>query len=379
MKKKLFAIFCLTLALLALSACGLRQASNALVAPTPAATIVPTPMPTIAPTPVPTIAPTPVPTPIPTPVPTPAPTPVPTPVPTPAPTPVPASLPVITKNPTDETVKVNGKCQFVTRYENAKWAEWHFVSPDGSRDIDYALAEKEFPTMKILNGYTKDLTLDSIPAAANGWRVYCRFSNDAGSVKSGSALITVVSDQPVAPTPVTPGEAQALGRTMTVYRLDGSQVYVAEYSDGTWKTADGVVYYLGADGVLRGRGVEDLYTVNPAAAAPKNYSGVYYESVAGRATIEVSTNPSFVNISCFWPNGYSERYEWYITGNIDANGIMDYTDAVRYILRFDESGNQVSSEVLQGCSGRMVFTDNGVYWTDYIAGSSANNTYFAKS
>ena len=252
------------------------------------------------------------------------------------------------------------------------------MSPDGSRDIDYALAEKEFPTMKIINGYTKDLTLDLIPAAANGWRVYCRFSNDAGSVKSGSALITVLSDQVIPVTPV-PGTPQALGRTMTVYRLDGTQVYVSEYSDGTWKTADGRVYYLGTDGVLRARGFEDLYTESPAAAAPKNYSGIYYDTVAGHATIEVFTNPSFVSISCFWPNGYGERYEWYITGTIDANGVMDYSDAVRYIVRFDENGNQVSSEVLQGCSGRMVFTDNGVYWTDYIAGSSANNTYFAKS
>ena len=164
MKKKLCLLLCLVLMLLVLCACNVRQASKALVSPTPA--------PTAAPTPVPTPAPTPVPTPVPTPM----------------------NLPVITKNPTDETVPINGKCQFVTRYENAILAEWHFVSPDGSQDLDYIQAQNAFPTLKVLNGYTKDLTLDSIPATLNGWRVYCRFSNNSGSVNSGSALITVLQD-----------------------------------------------------------------------------------------------------------------------------------------------------------------------------------------
>ena len=115
----------------------------------------------------------------------------PIPVPTPDPFAATANLPRITKNPTDETVPINGKCQFVTRYENADLAEWHFISPDGYRDLTYADAEKEFPTLQIINGYAKDMTLDSIPAALNGWRVYCRFSNNAGSADFGSALITV--------------------------------------------------------------------------------------------------------------------------------------------------------------------------------------------
>ena len=93
---------------------------------------------------------------------------------TPVPTPAQAAsnLPRVTKSPTGETVPVGGKCQFVTRYENATWAEWHFVSPDGTRDIDYTVAAKEFPTMKIVNGYAKDMTLENIPEALNGWKVY---------------------------------------------------------------------------------------------------------------------------------------------------------------------------------------------------------------
>ena len=40
-------------------------------------------------------------------------------------------------------------------------------------------------------GDSKDLTLSGIPQALNGCRVYCKFSNSAGSVKTASAIITV--------------------------------------------------------------------------------------------------------------------------------------------------------------------------------------------
>ncbi len=150
---------------------------------------------------------------------------------------------------------MNGKCQFVARYENAKWAEWHFVSPDGSRDLDYAQAQNEFPTLKIINGFTKDLSLESIPLSLNGWRVYCRFSNDAGSVKTNSALITVRQDAAPQPT----------GRTMTAYYINGSTEFLTEYNDSTWRTASGLVYYLGTDNILRANGAPDLYVNNPSA------------------------------------------------------------------------------------------------------------------
>ena len=161
--------FLLTTIILAtgLGGCALRQNAPGT---TVTVTETPTPVPTSAPTPTPApiLTPppaTPTPTPVPTVTPTPTPVPTVTPAPTPAatPTPTPASpvsnLPVVTKSPTSEKVAVNGKCQFVAKYENAKWAEWHFVSPDGSRDLNYADAQTAFPTLKIVNGFTKDLTL----------------------------------------------------------------------------------------------------------------------------------------------------------------------------------------------------------------------------
>ena len=184
-----------------LSACSLKRQNNSFAIDTPEST--PTPV-LATPTPVLTSIATPTPTPVSTPVVTPIP--VPTVVPTPAPTPIPVATPVpaattnqmaannlprITKDPTGETVAAGGSAQFVTRFENAQNAEWHFISADNMRDLVYTQAQVEFPTLQIAGGNTKDLTLKSIPTELNGWKVYCRFSNNSGSVNTAAALITV--------------------------------------------------------------------------------------------------------------------------------------------------------------------------------------------
>ena len=213
---------------------------------TPAPTPVITPTPTSAqpsiPTPVTTPAPTPTPTPAPTPTPTSVPTPTPTPAPTPVATPVQSNLPRVTKSPTDEKVAVGGKCQFVAKYENAKWAEWHFVNPEGSRDITYADAEKAFPTLKIINGYAKDMTLENIPEMLNGWRVYCRFSNDYGSVNTDRATITVIGG-------TAGGTAAGLPKitkspTGESVQAGGSAWFVAKHEGAIWA----VWHFVSADG-----------------------------------------------------------------------------------------------------------------------------------
>ena len=260
---RIFSLF-LILALLVgvLSGCSLfrRNAPGAVVTvtesapPTPTQAAIPTPVTTPAPTAAVTPIPvqTPAATPAPTPVPTPAPTPVPTPAPTPAPTPTPApvqpasNLPVVTKSPTDEKVPVGGKCQFVTRYENAKWAEWHFVSPDNTRDIDYTVAEKEFPTMKIVNGFAKDMTLENIPALLNGWKVYCRFSNDYGSVKTDRATITVTGDTAGGAAGGTAAGLPKVTKSPTgeTVNAGGSAWFVAKYQDAIWA----VWHFVSPDG-----------------------------------------------------------------------------------------------------------------------------------
>ncbi len=326
MKKKLLPVTLLVLVALMLSACSIRYnapgaqapAATAPVAtPTSVPTPAPTPVPTPAPTPVPTPAPTPAPTPVPTPAPTPVPTPVPTPAPTPAPTPVQSNLPRVTKDPGSETVPVNGKCQFVTRYENAKWAEWHFVSPDGSRDLDYTQAQTEFPTLKIINGYAKDMTLENIPEALNGWRVYCRFSNDSGAVKTGTASITVQGAQ----TAVQPAP-----------QSQGTQVVVQP------------VQRMG-------------------------FEGRWAEEIAGRCQITMSykgEGSMYVDIG--WSSSAFERARWNMTADVYKDDIMIYEDGHYWVETYTDNTNYTISNEDFGETGSFFLRDGKLHWVNNHTG-----------
>ena len=135
-----------------------------------------------------------------TPTPTPSPTPTPAPTATPTPTP---SLPVVTKDPTDETVDAGGDCWFIANYSNAKYAVWHFVSPDGKTDYRYndPAVATAFPGLKIENGDQSNLHLSSIPTQMNGWGSYCEYSNETGSVRTNAAVVHVNGAPAATPTP----------------------------------------------------------------------------------------------------------------------------------------------------------------------------------
>ena len=134
--------------------------------------------------------------------PTPSPTATPSPSPTATPTPTP-SLPIITKDPTDETVDVGGDCWFIADYSNAQYAVWHFISPDGKTDYRYndPAVATAFPGLKIENGDQSNLHLSSIPAQMNGWGSYCEYSNNAGSVRTSAAVVYVKGAPAATPTP----------------------------------------------------------------------------------------------------------------------------------------------------------------------------------
>jgi len=174
-----------------------------------------TPTPTIEVTPTPTTSPFPVITPKPTAIPTPTPTPVPTQKPTPTVIPTP-SLPIITKSPTDEVVQEGGECYFVAKYENATIAVWHFVSPDGKTDLAYQAAQEIFPTVEIIDGMYSTLHLKNVVYGLNGWWVYCRYSNNVGSVSTKAALISVIPALHPTPTPTPiPTPAPTVEPTLT--------------------------------------------------------------------------------------------------------------------------------------------------------------------
>ena len=425
MKKKLLLLTVLTLALLLLSACSLRPSSNVTYEPTPAPTVEPTPTPTpappmelniVTPTPEATPAPTPTPEATPEPTPTPAPTPTPTPTPTPAPTPVQSNLPRVTKSPTGETVAVNGSAQFIAKYENADLAEWHFVSPDGSRDLDYKQAATEFPTMKIVNGYTKDLTLQNMPEALNGWKVYCRFSNKNGSANTERAAITVtanvadaapkVTKSPTGET-VNPGGAATFvarheraiwavwhfvspdgtrdlpyNEISTVFsglkvaggdqgtlklsnipaEMNGWKVYCAYRNNvGTTNTGSAVITVTG--------GQNQGGTVTPANN--QGFDGKWKGENDNRYNLTMTNvGEGRLKVEITWSAMSTEKTVWTMTADVTGRDHLDYHDGQYWVEQYAEDGSSYTvSNKRTGESGYFYLNEQGkLIWHDNVLG-----------
>lgn len=294
MKKKLFIFICLILAL-TLTACGRRQKAPEEVPVEPAETV----------TPAPTATPTPIPASTPTPSPSPTVQPTPTPAPISTPKPVPYSLPRITKDPTTETVTVNGSCLFIAQCENASCAEWHFLSPDGSLDVGYQAVQSQFPDLTVIGGSTNELTLNGVPEIFNGCKVYCKFSNSAGSVSSAPALLTVTS----------------------------AQAYTAP------------------------------------TAQHQGFIGSWVDEATGSCRINIShCTEGSVNVDVSWANSAWSRSRWQMMAYVYKDGIMVYDSSHFWIETcMDGSNYSVSSESFDG-TGSLYLQDGKLHWYNDLTG-----------
>ena len=99
--------------------------------------------------------------------------------------------PVITKNPTGETVEAGGTAQFVARADNADSFVWRIVSADTTNTIPARDAAYYFTGLEVSGADTERLTLSNIPKSMNGWAVECKFTNAAGSSFTTGAIIRV--------------------------------------------------------------------------------------------------------------------------------------------------------------------------------------------
>jgi hypothetical protein len=85
------------------------------------------------------------------------------------------------------------------------------------------------------------------------------------------------------------------GTALTVYNVYGGSEQVYSYSDGTWRSAGGVTYFMGNDGVLRASGYPELYTYNPnfaptpAPSQDQQYAGEWrFAWTAGGARVTLN-------------------------------------------------------------------------------------------
>ena len=123
-------------------------------------------------------------------------TPIATPIPTPAPTPPPSSAtysgpaPVITKNPTSESLAIGGTTWFIAHAQNANRLIWQAVSPAG---LVYTAAEalSLHPGLVLENQANDTLAVRNVPASLNGWGFQARFEGTGGVAVSSAAYIYV--------------------------------------------------------------------------------------------------------------------------------------------------------------------------------------------
>ena len=173
------------------------------------------------------------------------------------------------------------------------------MSPDGTRDLSYLQAQLEFPTMKISYGYTKDLTLSSIPETLNGWRVYCHFSNESGSTDTATALITVKDAQGnVAPVPQKAG-----------------------------------------------------------------FEGRWAEEIAGRCQITFTTrSDGDLNVDISWSGSAWQRSRWQMTAT-ERWGVMYYDDGHTWVETYNDNGSSysISNESYNG-TGSFYIQDGKLHW-----------------
>ena len=307
---------CLVLFCALLTGCASKApaAPAATASPTPAATEAPaaesTPAPTqsaatSAPTATPTSAPTPTATATPTAAPTVKPTATPTPRPTAAPvvtaTPVP-ERPFVSKHPASATVTEGGSCTFEAGYINAIWAVWHFVSPDGKTDLTYEQIGTRFPQMQVLYGMYSKMELKNIPLAANGWKVYCRYTNNGGYTDTNPATLTVTAGTPTAAP--APGSFELAGR--------------------------------------------------------------YMDSVSQRASMEITGTPVLYNVSIHWGSSAFQSTDWTFSGTFDTTGVMRFSNCTKVESIYDSNGNGSHTTRYTNGSGTLTYNaSTGVIaWDD---------------
>ena len=118
-----------------------------------------------------------------------------TPIPTPAPTPTPSQnfsgpAPVITKNPTSESMTTGGTTWFIAHARNAKRIVWQGVSPDG---LVYTVKEMLaiHPGLALEEQANDTLCVRNVPASLNGWGFRASFEGSGGTAVSSTAYIFV--------------------------------------------------------------------------------------------------------------------------------------------------------------------------------------------
>ena len=111
--------------------------------------------------------------------------------------------PVITKQPTSETIDEGGAATFIANATGWAWCAWRFVSADGKTEVIFDVAAEKFPGLQTSGGNWTTLVISNVPASMDGWKVVCLFSSadNRWTYTDGECVIHVKSSATPTPSP----------------------------------------------------------------------------------------------------------------------------------------------------------------------------------
>lgn len=95
------------------------------------------------------------------------------------------------------------------------------------------------------------------------------------------------------------------------------------------------------------------------------FGGSWYEQIAGRGSMDVYVDGDEAQFMVNWANSAAEDYIWEFTGTLNDEGVIEYTDGVKYSILFDEEGNETRTDLSSTNSGTVRIQEDGnLLWID---------------
>jgi hypothetical protein len=97
-------------------------------------------------------------------------------------------------------------------------------------------------------------------------------------------------------------------------------------------------------------------------ASEDPYAGTYIEKTANRGvmTVEKDDASDLYMVSVEWPSSAAEVSEWTFSGQVDADGTMEYFNCLKVTTK---DGGDPTQEYASGV-GSLHFGDEGITWDD---------------
>lgn len=166
---------------------------------------------------------------------------------------------MITKNPTNETVRPGARADFIANANAFESLVWTFVSPDGGAYTPQSFIAGSASTYAGENSTT--LSVYNVESWMNGWGAYCTFYYQGQTVRSSTAYIIIDNSQaPVTPSDPIRGRGGVCTGTVTDWTY--STVSLNLGVDGNVTVPRSIVTLIG-----------ELYYGAPATAYWSGYSG----------------------------------------------------------------------------------------------------------